>query len=209
MGELDEAISVARSLGLKKPSTPSLMADEGAANGNIIRTEVNGRPVPLYFMGTEVLEAERAALRKRTSDDFVEPRIGQIRKELILLSTNRKVQAIKGRSSESAFLEGIEGLRVERARLQAIDTRLEGLHLVSIDQRAVPSSKPVKPRKALIVLIASIVGLLLGTVTALLRGVFKDQARQQRALEVERAAHHVIPNELAGRNHAKLGDAQA
>nr|WP_269806128.1 GNVR domain-containing protein [Pseudomonas asiatica] len=160
-------------------------------------------------MGTEVLEAERAALRKRTSDDFVEPRIGQIRKELILLSTNRKVQAIKGRSSESAFLEGIEGLRVERARLQAIDTRLEGLHLVSIDQRAVPSSKPVKPRKALIVLIASIVGLLLGTVTALLRGVFKDQARQQRALEVERAAHHVIPNELAGRNHAKLGDAQA
>ena len=209
LGELDEAISVARSLGLKKPSTPSLMADEGAANGNIIRTEVNGRPVPLYFMGTEVLEAERAALRKRTSDDFVEPRIGQIRKELILLSTNRKVQAIKGRSSESAFLEGIEGLRVERARLQAIDTRLEGLHLVSIDQRAVPSSKPVKPRKALIVLIASIVGLLLGTVTALLRGVFKDQARQQRALEVERAAHHVIPNELAGRNHAKLGDAQA
>ncbi len=49
---LDEAISTASSLGLKKPSTPSLMADEVSASSNIIRTEVNGRPVPLYFMGT-------------------------------------------------------------------------------------------------------------------------------------------------------------
>lgn len=209
LAELDEAISVARSLGLKKPSTPSLMADEGSANSNVIRTEVNGRPVPLYFMGTEVLEAERAALRKRTSDDFVEPRIGQIRKELILLSTNRKVQAIKARASEAAFLEGIEGLRVERARLQAIDTQLQGLHLVNIDQRAVPSSKPLKPRKTLIVLIAFIGGLLLGTVAALLRGAFKDHARRQRVLEIEGAAQRVMPEELKGQNHARLGEAQA
>lgn len=209
LAELDEAISIARSLGLKKPSTPSLMADEGSANSNVIRTEVNGRPVPLYFMGTEVLEAERAALRKRTSDDFVEPRIGQIRKELILLSTNRKVQAIRARASEAAFLEGIEGLRVERARLQAIDTQLQGLHLVNIDQRAVPSNKPLKPRKTLIVLIAFIGGLLLGTVAALLRGAFKDHARLQRVLEIEGSAHRVIPDELAGQNKARLADAQA
>ncbi|WP_230849547.1 MULTISPECIES: Wzz/FepE/Etk N-terminal domain-containing protein [Pseudomonas putida group] len=209
LAELDEAISIARSLGLKKPSTPSLMADEGSANSNVIRTEVNGRPVPLYFMGTEVLEAERAALRKRTSDDFVEPRIGQIRKELILLSTNRKVQAIRARASEAAFLEGIEGLRVERARLQAIDTQLQGLHLVNIDQRAVPANKPLKPRKTLIVLIAFIGGLLLGTLAALLRGAFKDHARLQRVLEIEGSAHRVIPDELAGQNKARLADAQA
>lgn len=154
LAELDEAIGVARSLGLKKPSTPNLMADEGGASGNVIRTEVNGRPVPLCFMGTEVLEAERAALRKRTSDNFVEPRIGQIRKELILLSISRTVQTIKNRANEPAFLEGIEALRVERARLRALDTQLQGLHLVSIDQRAVASSKPVKPHKLTIVLIA-------------------------------------------------------
>ena len=208
LAELEEAIGVARSLGLKKPSTPSLMADESAASGNIIRTEVNGRPVPLYFMGTEVLEAERVALRKRTSDDFVEPRIGQIRKELILLSTNRKVQAIKARASEAAFLEGVEGLRVERARLQAIDTQLQGLRLVNVDQRAVPSSKPVKPRKAFIVLIALVGGLMLGTVVALLRGAFKNYARQQRVLDIKGAAHRITPEELIGQNQAKLGESQ-
>lgn len=209
LAELDEAIGVARSLGLKKPSTPSLMADEGVASGNVIRTEVNGRPVPLYFMGTEVLEAERAALRKRTSDDFVEPRIGQIRKELILLSTNRKVQAIKNRANEQAFLEGIEALRIERARLQALDTQLQGLHLVSIDQRAVASNKPVKPRKAIIVLIALVGGLLLGTVIALLRGAFKDHLRQLRVLEIDGSAHRVLPDDLPQQNNARLAEAQA
>jgi LPS O-antigen subunit length determinant protein (WzzB/FepE family) len=209
LAELDEAIGVARSLGLKKPSTPTLMADEGVTGGNVIRTEVNGRPVPLYFMGTEVLEAERAALRKRTSDDFVEPRIGQIRKELILLSTNRKVQAIKSRANEEAFLEGIEALRVERARLQGVDTQLQGLHLVSIDQRAVASSKPVKPRKAIIVLVALVGGLLLGTVIALLRGAFKDHLRQLRVLEIQGSAHRVLPDDLPQQNNPRLAEAQA
>lgn len=209
LAELEEAIGIARSLGLKKPSTPSLMADEQAASGNVIRTEVNGRPVPMYFMGTEVLEAERTALRKRTSDDFVEPRIGQIRKELIMLSTNRKVEAIKSRADEQAFLEGIEALRVERSRLQAVDTRLQGLQLVNVDQRAVASAKPVKPRKALIVAFAFIGGLLLGTAIALLRGAFKDHLRQLTVREITGSASRVRPDEALGNPGARLAGAQA
>ncbi|WP_448197302.1 Wzz/FepE/Etk N-terminal domain-containing protein [Pseudomonas putida] len=208
LAELDEAIGIARSLGLKKPSTPSLMADEQAASGNVIRTEVNGRPVPLYFMGTEILEAERTALRRRTSDDFVEPRIGKIRKELIMLSTNRKVEAIKSRADEGAFLEGIEALRVERSRLQALDTRLQGLQLVTVDQRAVASSKPVKPRKALIVLFALIGGLFVGAVIALARGAFKDHLRQLRVLEITGSARRILPDDAPHNSTARLAEAQ-
>ncbi|BBH47485.1 hypothetical protein KU43P_39620 [Pseudomonas sp. KU43P] len=207
LAELDEAIGIARSLGLKRPSTPSLMADEQVAAGSVIRTEVNGRPVPLYFMGTEVLEAERSALRKRSSDDFVEPRIGQIRKELIMLSTNRKVEAIKSRAGEEVFLEGIEALRVERARLQAVDTQLKGLQLVSVDQRAVASSKPIKPRKTLIVLAALIGGLVFGVVIALLRGAFKDHLRQLRVLEIKGSAHRVLPDDVSQNPSARLAGA--
>lgn len=209
LAELGEAIGIARTLGLKKPSTPSLMADAQAASGNVVRTEVNGRPVPLYFMGTEVLEAERAALRKRTSDDFVEPRIGQIRKELIMLSTNRKVEAIKSRAGEQAFLEGIEALRVERSRLQAVDTRLQGLRLVNVDQRAVASAKPVKPRKALIVAFAFVGGLLLGTVIALLRGAIKDHLRQLTVRENTDSTSHIRPDDAPGNPGARLAGAQA
>ncbi|MFJ4055416.1 Wzz/FepE/Etk N-terminal domain-containing protein [Pseudomonas sp. NPDC089743] len=207
--ELDEAINVAISLGLKKPSTPSLMADEGVVNGSVIRTEVNGRQVPLYFMGTEVLDAERTALRKRTSDDFVEPRIGQIRKELIMLSTNRKVQAIKARANEEAFLEGIDALRIERARLQAIDTQLQGLHLVNVDQRAVASTKPIKPRKTLIVLVALVGGLLLGIVIAILRGAFKDHLRHLRVLHIDGSGERILAEDLPQQINTRLSEANS
>ncbi|WP_256249023.1 Wzz/FepE/Etk N-terminal domain-containing protein [Pseudomonas sp. NBRC 111124] len=209
LAELDEAISIAGSLGLKKPSTPSQMADEVSASGNIIRTEVNGRPVPLYFMGTEVLVAERAALLKRTSDDFVEPRIGQIRKELILLSNNRSVEAIKARANERDFLQGVEALRVERARLQSIDTQMLGLHLVSIDQRAVASAKPIKPRKAFVVGIALIGGLLLGMVIALVRASFKSHMRQMRTLRLGDAVAPVLPKDLSRQGGTLLSEAQS
>ena len=106
-------------------------------------------------------------------------------------------------------MEGVEALRVERARLQAIDTQLQGLHLVNIDQRAVPSIKPLKPRKALIVLIAFVGGLLLGTVAALLRSAFKDHVRQLRVLEVEGSAHRILPEGLAEQSHIRVGEAQA
>jgi len=208
LAELDEAISIASNLGLKKPSTPSLMADEVIATGNVIHTEVNGRPVPLYFMGTEVLVAERTALLKRTSDDFVEPRIGQIRKELILLSNNRSVEAIKARANEQDFLEGVEALRVERARLQSIDTQLLGLHLVSIDQRAVASDKPIKPRKVFVVVIALVVGLVLGTIIVLVRAAFKSRVRQMRTLRLGDAVAPVLPEDLSRQSGGLFSEAQ-
>lgn len=79
--ELDEAISIAKQLGITKPSTPSSLGDSGnAREGNSIRTEVNNRQIPLYFMGQLALEAERSTLLSRRSDDFTEPRIDDIKK---------------------------------------------------------------------------------------------------------------------------------
>lgn len=191
LAQLDEAISIARSLGLKKPSTPSGMADEPIGGGNIVRTEINNQQFPLYFMGTEVLEAERNALRKRGSDDFVEPRIAEIRKELVMLENNRKIESLKARQNEQAFLEGIETLRVERARLKAINTDMSQLRLVNVDQLAVAPSKPIKPRKALIVAVAFVLGLLLGAATALLRGAFKARLNHLRTVDVDGAIERV------------------
>jgi LPS O-antigen subunit length determinant protein (WzzB/FepE family) len=199
LAQLEEAISVARSLGLKKPSTPSLMAEE-ADGGNVIRTEVNNQSTPLYFLGTDVLEAERNVLQKRTSDDFVEPRVAQIRKELIMLSTNRKVERLKSRENEAAFLEGIEALRAERARLQGLDTSVKGLQLVSIDQRAVASGKPVSPRKGLIILASFVGGLVIGILAALLRSSYKERLRLSRVLEIEGFAERVSMREVTALN---------
>lgn len=77
LSQLEEAIRIARSLGIHKPTTPTAMADTGEG----IRTEINNREIPLYFMGVQALEAERDVLKARTNDDFMEPRIGEIQKK--------------------------------------------------------------------------------------------------------------------------------
>lgn len=192
LAQLDEAITIARSLGIKRPSTPSAMADGSLGSSSVIRTEVNNQQIPLYFLGSDALEAERSTLRKRRSDDFTSPRVSEIRKALMLLESNRKVEILKTRKNENLFLEGIESLRVERMRLQGINTDMAQLSLVNIDQQAVAPNRPIKPRKILIVAFALVAGLLLGVVVALARGMFKARLRQLRTLEIEGSAKRVV-----------------
>lgn len=181
IAQLSEAIAIARSLGLRKPSTPSAMGrSEVEGTGNVIRTEVNNQQIPLYFMGTDALEAEQQVLRKRTSDDFVDPRIAQIRKELMMLGSNRKVQMLQQRQNEELFVKGIEALRAERSRLMTIPTDMTGLRLVSIDRLAVEPISPIKPKKSLIIALGLILGGVVGSLIVLLRYAFKMR-RYERA----------------------------
>lgn len=172
IAQLDEAISIARSLGLKKPTTPSNMANESETAGNIIRTEVNNQQIPLYFLGTDALEAERRVLRQRTSDDFTDSRIAQIRKELHLLRINRKVEVLKQRENEELFLKGTEVLLAERARLEAINTDMSTLGLVSVDRPAFEPLAPVGQNRAFVIGFGLFLGGGLGIVLAAIRHIF-------------------------------------
>ena len=98
--QLTEAISIAESLGIRKPTSPSAMSDLARGGAQVIRTEVNSRETPLYFMGTEALSAERDALASRKSDDFIEPRIAEIQSELAMLENNREVEILREREGE-------------------------------------------------------------------------------------------------------------
>nr|WP_217433528.1 Wzz/FepE/Etk N-terminal domain-containing protein [Pseudomonas putida] len=180
LASLDESIAIAKSLGIKKPASPSSMADEVVEGGNVVRTEINTQQVPLYFMGADVLEAERNVLRKRTSDDFAEPRIAKIRKELLMLASNREAEALQTRKNEILFLDGIQSLRAERERLKSINTDLEQLRLVNVDQYATPPAKPLKPRKGLIIGFSLFIGIIVGAFFALLRGMLKARLRRVR-----------------------------
>jgi LPS O-antigen subunit length determinant protein (WzzB/FepE family) len=185
IAQLNEAISIARSLGLKKPTTPSAMGrSEGEATGNVI-TEVNNQQVPLYFLGTDALEAEQHALRKRGSDDFVDPRIAQIRKELLLLVNNRQVQTLQQRENEELFVKGLESLVAERTRLMNIPTDMSGLRLVSIDRLAVEPISPVKPNRPVYVAFGLILGGLAGCMIVLLRYAFKKRRRERARITIE------------------------
>ncbi|PKH16626.1 chain-length determining protein [Pseudomonas sp. 43NM1] len=170
--QLDEAITIATKLGIVAPTTPSALGDSGQTRqGNMIRTEVSNQAIPLYFMGQSALEAERATLRSRNSDDFTEPRVDEIQKELSLLTNNREVALLRQRSNEELFLKGLNEIREELAHLNNLHINSDQFNLVNIDKIATTPPGPIKPRKALIVGVGFILGLLLGLALALLRTV--------------------------------------
>ncbi|WP_248752113.1 Wzz/FepE/Etk N-terminal domain-containing protein [Pseudomonas sp. MWU15-20650] len=181
MAQLSEAIGIAKSLGIRKPSSPSSLG-EGERGGavSMMRTEINNQQVPLYFMGVEALDAERAALSQRKSDDFTEQRIAQIAKELQLLQSNRQIEVLNQRKNEDLFLKGVEPMRAEIARLRNLNMDMGKLQLVAIDKRAVEPASPIKPNKLLIVVLGAFLGVLLGIFIAACRHFLRLRGYQDR-----------------------------
>ncbi|MGH8601428.1 MAG: Wzz/FepE/Etk N-terminal domain-containing protein [Gammaproteobacteria bacterium] len=165
--QLDEAIQIAVSLGIRKPTTPSAMAD-AQHQGQLVRTEVNSREIPLYFMGVEALKAEREALNERRSDDFSEPRIAEIEKELELLQRNRQVEILKQRQNEDLYLKDLAEWRQEATQLKGIRFDASRLQLVRVDQLAQEPLSAVKPQKMLILALGGVLGVMLGVLAAVL-----------------------------------------
>lgn len=173
--ELDEAINIAKSLNIHKPATPSSLAKETRSSGNVIRTEVNSRQIPLYFMGTEALEAERFSLISRENDDFTSARIVEINTALKLLEINRKIEILKTREDDNLFLSGIAEYTKEITRLNSLRVDIDNLKLVRIDQTAIEPSSPIKPKKSLIVAVALVLGGMLGVFAALIRSMIRKR----------------------------------
>lgn len=169
ISELSEAISIAHSLGIKRPTTPSMLGDSAQpSSGSVVRTEVSNQSIPLYFMGSDALEAERAVLQKRTSDDFSTNRIAEIQKELQLLQSNRQVEILKRRQNDELFLQGIEPMQKEMVRLRGLNTDMQELKMVLVDRPALQSMAPIKPMKSLLIILGALLGALLGAVFVVL-----------------------------------------
>lgn len=173
--QLDEAISIAQSLGIKKPATPSSLANETRTTGSVIRTEVNNQQNPLYFMGTEALNAERDALMSRENDDFTSSRIVEINSALKLLEHNRQVEVLETRENEDLFLAELEESRKEISRLKNIKVNMDNLHIVRVDQTAIEPISPIKPKKSLIVAVGIVLGGMLGVFAALIRSMIRKR----------------------------------
>lgn len=196
IAQLNEAIGIAKSLGIQKPTTPSSLGAAGVQGSQpVMRTEVNNQQIPLYFMGVDALLAERAALLQRKSDDFTEARIAQIAKELQLLQANREVEVLNQRKNEDLFLSGVQPLRAEEVRLRNLNVDMSGLTLVTIDKKAIDPLGPVKPKKMLLIIIGIVFGLMLGLVAAVVRGTV--QSRRENSSDTTLLPHSSIPAKKA------------
>ncbi|WP_286974062.1 Wzz/FepE/Etk N-terminal domain-containing protein [Pseudomonas sp.] len=172
--QLSEAIMIAEQLGIHKPATPSSMRDmDSSGQGNLIRTEVNNQQIPLYFMGTAALAAERKALRARSSDDFTDAHVGEIEKQLRMLRNNREIEALRKRENDDLFMGKLASWEEEISYLNKLQPELLLNDIVEVDQPAVIPLSPIKPKKVLIVALGLILGGMLGVFISLCRSVVK------------------------------------
>ncbi len=171
---LEEAIQIAKTLGIETPTTPSAMAG-AQRQGQVVLTEVNSQEIPLYFMGVDALEAERQTLNTRRSDDFSEPRVAEIEKELTLLNRNRQVEILEARQNEDLYLKDLAQWRQEAAQLKGIKFDTDALQLVRLDQQALEPLTTVKPKRALIIVLGMALGLMAGIFMALLRNLVRPE----------------------------------
>ena len=169
---LAEAINIAESLGISAPTTPSAMLGQ-QGSGQVIRTEINSRDIPLYFMGATALRAEREVLSDRKSDDFTEPRVVELETQLTLLENNRQVDVLRQRRNEDLYLKAFASLREERSALESIIFNPDGMSIVQVDRLAQSSDVPVKPRRLLIIVLGLVLGCMLGVILALFRHVLR------------------------------------
>lgn len=181
IAQLNEAVGIARSLGIRKPTTPSSLGDsDRSGSSSVMRTEINNQQIPLYFMGVEALEAERTVLQQRKSDDFTDSRIAQIAKELQLLESNREIEVLNSRGNEDLFLAGVEPLRAEMSRLRNLNIDMSHIKLVAIDQSALEPLAPIAPKRALIVLLSLTLGAILGVFAVLIRhSIMRSRSRSR------------------------------
>lgn len=127
LAQLDEAITIARSLKLKEPP---MVGAKATIQG------VSNQGLPLYYLGYRLLEGERKALDERRSND--------------------------------PFISGLRDLQEKLSLLSSYQISIENFATVRVDQAASIGEK-IKPKKALILAGAGVLGLMLGIFIALIR----------------------------------------
>lgn len=181
---LEEALAVAMSLKITEPTSLAVMAQSQSNNaGSVAFTaEISEGEDPIYLKGTRVLEAELAVLKARKSDDQQIAELRGLEKELKLLESNREIETLKARESFEPFVVGAAALREEISKLEGLLAQdYENVSLMRVDQFAMVPTKPIKPRKSLILAAAVVAGGMLGVLVALIRNA--AAARRERVVE--------------------------
>ncbi|MDC0152307.1 Wzz/FepE/Etk N-terminal domain-containing protein [Deltaproteobacteria bacterium] len=166
-----EAIVIADSLGIKRRQDATSFFKSSQMNLDII-TSTN----PLYYAGTQSLQAEIKILQKRESDDPFIPELRDLQEQLTLLNAinsddpfidglrdlQEKLARLRSIKSDDPFIPKLRDLQEQLLLLRSIKITEKGMHSVTVDQAAYPPKNRIKPNRRLIVSLGTVVGFFLG-----------------------------------------------
>lgn len=173
---LDENIAIAKRLGYQKPTSPTDVKEfKNLRPVGDAAVEINNGgnswldKLPLYYRGSESLEAEKTVLDKRQQEKYPSASIVDMEKQLALLENDREIDKLESRTKPAAFIDGYIELEKRNAHLNTLQIDLSGAELYELIARPVGGSKLIKPKKLLILVLAGFVGLMLGVLIVLIQ----------------------------------------
>lgn len=171
---LEQAEQVAMQLGIETPTTPREFGRQQAPS-DVIYAEINAQGgLPLYFMGTQALKAEREVLQANLQDATKTAAIRDIQKQISQLSENRTIEALKAREQNAPFIDRHMELKQQNILLRAKQVIIENIHIANVNHWAYQPSSPDSPRALLIMALALILGGMLGILLVAGRALWKQ-----------------------------------
>ncbi|WP_108447469.1 Wzz/FepE/Etk N-terminal domain-containing protein [Halomonas denitrificans] len=161
---LQNAEQIASRLGIEKPTTPAAFGRQ-SANQDIIYAEINSQDgVPLYFMGTAALRAEKEVIEANLNEEVKTAEIREIEKQLQQLSNNQTIEALQEREDFSAFSEEYNDLKNQNEILASIVILEDELDIATTIHWAYQPRSPDSPRGTLIIALSLVLGGMLGVI---------------------------------------------
>lgn len=179
---LTESLGIAKKLGIKTPVNPSdyqKTALQANAKIDVASSEPSG-----YWLGTKILSAEIAALRSRKDDAAYVSELTDLRKKLKLLATNERVNMLKSRKNNLPFSEDLRTLNSEIETLKVAVAKImkAKFDVFKYTEKPIIPSRPVKPKKLLVLFLALVLGVIVGIAAALLRSAIQKHIKAKQAI---------------------------
>lgn len=166
LARLREALAVAQAAGMVDP-LPGISQQE----------EINS--IPLFFLGTKLLEAELEALEARGPLDSDVEELRALEAELEWTQSNPQLEALRNRVHDDPYIPGLREMEAEDQVLAKLQVPADELAAMQFDLEAIP---PRSPRLgASYLLTGTLLGLVAGVILALLQRVLRLQRRDLAA----------------------------
>jgi LPS O-antigen subunit length determinant protein (WzzB/FepE family) len=165
---LRQAEQVAEQLGIVRPTTPRELGRQ-PSDREVIYAEINTQNgLPLYFMGTDALRAEREILEANLRENAKTAAIINIEKEIQQLQNNREIEALLAREDNSPFVEAYNELRQNNILLKSNVLTPDDIQVAEVISWAYQPDSPDSPRRALILALSLVLGGMLGVMLVFL-----------------------------------------
>jgi len=168
ISRLETDLALAQQLGIKRPVDP---LDYRRELGTTTTIDLTSRVPSRYWLGTEILEAEIQALKKRSSDDPYIDVLPDLQKKLSALENNYRIDTLKARTDNFPFSESLRKLKKMETELLQTQQRLQAADFEVFRMAQTPAlpTHPIKPKKMMILALGAVAGGMLGIMAGLIR----------------------------------------